>query len=239
MMTQENIGDSKTFSFAGTEQEIHFIINVLKLPLESKILDLYCGYGRHTIELAKHGYHVTGVDATEEFLDIASRKAEEEQVTTIAFQQCDMRKLAYREEFHAVINMFAAFGYFTDEENSNVLGLINSSLLPKGLLLVDLLNREWMVNNNLNRYWRHPSGEYVLSYKVELQNGMAIMKRQLLNQLTGVQKKYEFVLRAYSLPEMTSILDQNGFVVKNTYGGFDGREYGPETPRMIILAQKK
>jgi 2-polyprenyl-3-methyl-5-hydroxy-6-metoxy-1,4-benzoquinol methylase len=236
-MTQELFGDLKSYSLAGTEQEVTFIANVLNLPLKASILDLYCGYGRHAIELAKMGYEVLGVDATQAFLDIARQKAEEEQVH-IAFELADMRELNFTQQFDAVINMFAAYGYFTDEENLKVLELIAQSLRPGGLFLIDLLNRDWMVYNNLNRYWRHPSGEYVLSYKVELQQGMATMKRQLINQVTGEKKQYEFALRAYSLAEMTVNLNLCGFKVRKTYGGFDDRPYGAETPRMIILAQK-
>lgn len=237
-MTQDILGDFKDYSLAGTEQEVRFIANVLNLPLKSCILDLYCGYGRHAIELAKLGFKVTGVDATQDFLDIAIQKAREENVN-ITFEQCDMRKIDYNQQFNAVINMFAAFGYFTDEENAQVLHLVNRSLVSKGVFLIDLLNREWMVRNNLNRYWRHPNGEYVLSYKIELQQGIATMKRQLINQVTGTKTQYEFVLRAYSLAEMTSILTKSGFEIKATYGGFDEQAYGPETQRMIILAQKR
>lgn len=237
MNNQDILGDLKAYSLAGTEQEVQFITSVLNLPSDAKILDLYCGYGRHAIELAKLGYNVTGVDATIAFLDIAKQKALEEKVQ-ITFQHCDMRDLQYKNKFSAVINMFAAFGYFSDEENAEVLKRIHYSLQPNGLFLIDLLNREWMIRNNLTRYWRHPSGEYVLSYKVELQQGVAKMKRELLNQLTGKKTQYEFVLRAYSLSEMTSNLIQSGFMIKCTFGGFDHRPYGIDTPRMIILAQK-
>jgi len=221
-MTQELFGDLKSYSLAGTEQEVRFIANVLNLPLASDMMDLYCGYGRHAIELAKMGYQVVGVDATPAFLEIARQKAAEENVN-IAFQSSDMRKLDYIEQFDAVINMFAAYGYFTDEENLQVLELINKSLRPGGLFLIDLLNRDWMAHNNINRYWRHPSGEYVLSYKVELQQGLATLKRQLMNQVTGEKKQYEFALRAYSLAEMTANLEHCGLKVIKTYSGFDER----------------
>ena len=237
-MIEETLGDFKSYSLASTKQEVSFITNVLNLPAQSTILDLYCGYGRHAIELAKLGYTVAGVDVTQDFLDVATQKAHEEHVK-VTFTQGDMRELNYFQEFDAVINMFAAFGYFTDQENAQVLRLIARSLRPNGLFLIDLLNREWMLCNNLNRYWRHPSGEYVFLYKVELQNGIALMKRQLINQVTGTKTEYEFVLRAYSLPEITSILAQNGLQSKATYGGFDGRKYGADSSRMIILAQKE
>lgn len=235
-MTHE-IGDYKTYSLAGTDQEVRFITNVLNLNPGQSILDLYCGYGRHAIELAKQGFEVTGVDATQDFLDIAAQKAQEANVN-ITFTQKDMRELNYVQNFTAVINMFAAFGYFTDDENANVIKLVVKALQPNGLFLIDLLNRDWMVHNNLNRYWRHPSGEYVLTYKVELEKGIVTMKRQLINQVTGTKTQYQFVLRAYSLPEMIKIFRSSGLSILSTYGGFDGRSYSSETPRMIILAKK-
>lgn len=236
-MTHETVGDYKTYSLAGTDQEVRFITHVLNLSSGESILDLYCGYGRHAIELAKQGFKITGVDATQDFLDIAVQKAQEANVN-ITFTKTDMRELDYSQNFAAVINMFAAFGYFTDDENANIIKLVAKALQPKGLFLIDLLNRDWMVRNNLNRYWRHPSGECVLSYKVELEHGIATMKRQLINQVTGTKTQYEFVLRAYSLPEMANIFRNSGFSIIETYGGFDGRPYSSETPRMIILAKK-
>lgn len=236
-MTEDFFGDGKTYSPAGTDQEVRFIVDVLGLPAGATVLDLYCGYGRHAIELAKQGYRVTGVDATEAFLAIASQKAAEEKAD-LAFRQLDMRDLNYNEDFDAVINMFAAFGYFSDDENAAVLRKVAAALRPGGLFLIDLLNRDWMVRNSLNRYWRHPSGEYVLSYKIELRAGVAMMKRVLLNQVTGAKTQYDFVLRAYSLSELTTLLASCGLTVKAAYGGFDGRPFGADTPRMIILAAK-
>lgn len=234
---QRMFDDIENNALAGTEQELYFITKVLNLPAQASILDLYCGYGRHAIELAKLGFRVTGIDATADFLNIASQKAKKANVN-LSFVQRDMRELDYLEEFNAVINMFAAFGYFSDEENAQVLERVAKALSPGGLFLIDLLNREWMVRNNLNRYWRHPNGEYVLSYKVELQQGVTTMKRQLINQVTGVKTQYEFVLRTYSLTEMNNILHRAGLKLKTTYGGFDGRPYGADAQRMIILAQK-
>lgn len=236
-MIHETLGDYKTYSLAGTDQEVRFITQALNLASGESILDLYCGYGRHAIELAKQGYNVTGIDATQDFLDIAVQKAQKANVR-INFTKKDMRELDYAGNFSAVINMFAAFGYFSDEENANIIKLVAKALKPNGLFLIDLLNRDWMVRNNLNRYWRHPNGECVLSYKVELKNGIATMKRQLINQVTGTKTQYEFVLRAYSLPEMANIFSNSGLTIMETYGGFDGRSYSSETPRMIILAKK-
>lgn len=236
-MNREMYDDNKTYSPVGTQQEITFIVETLPISPKAKILDLYCGYGRHAIELAKNGYSVTGVDGTQAFIDIARQKANEAGIR-ICFEHLDMRELTYENQFDAVINMFAAFGYFSDDENAGVLRRIASALKKGGYLLMDLLNREWMAKSNLNRYWRHPSGEYVLSYKAELQQGIAKMKREVINQVTGEKARYEFDLRTYSLFELQSLLRGSGLDLKATYGNFDQTSYSSESPRLIILAQK-
>ncbi|MBP2650145.1 MAG: glycine/sarcosine N-methyltransferase [Firmicutes bacterium] len=237
-MTREITDDTKISSVAGTEQEVQFIASVLNLKKGADLMDLYCGYGRHATELAKKGYNVTGVDATQAFLDIAQQKATDENID-ITLRLCDMREIDYHSEFDAIINMFAAFGYFSDEENSQVLKRVSDSLKPGGLFLIDMINRGWMIQNNLNRYWRHPDGACVLSYKIELKRGVVTMNRILINQVTGAKTEHEFVLRSYSLEELAAILDKCGLKVIDTYGGFDFRCYGADSPRMIILAKKE
>jgi 2-polyprenyl-3-methyl-5-hydroxy-6-metoxy-1,4-benzoquinol methylase len=236
-MNRELYDDNKTYSPVGTHQEVSFIIETLGLAPKAKILDLYCGYGRHAIELAKSGYVVTGVDGTQAFVDIARQKAAEVGIS-ICFEQKDMRELTDVNQYDAVINMFAAFGYFSDDENASVLKRVANALRKGGYLLMDLLNRELMARSNLNRYWRHPSGEYVLSYKAELHHGTAKMKREVINQNTGEKLRYEFDLRTYSLYEMESLLRSCGMQIKATFGNFDRTPYNPESPRLIVLAQK-
>lgn len=229
--------DHTTVMLSGTDQEVEFILEVLDLPVESAILDLYCGYGRHALELAKRDFQVIGIDDNISFLEIARQKAAEISINA-SFEQRDMRRLCYDQQFDAVINMFAAFGFFSDAENEQVINSIHKALKPGGVLLIDLLNKDWMIKNNLTRYWRHPSGDYVLSYKVELVAGRAVMKRELLNQSTGAKTKFEFGLRVYTLAELTDMLRRQKFLIEAVYGGFDRRPYNSDAPRMIIMARK-
>ncbi|PIP12983.1 MAG: cyclopropane-fatty-acyl-phospholipid synthase, partial [bacterium (Candidatus Stahlbacteria) CG23_combo_of_CG06-09_8_20_14_all_40_9] len=89
-------------------EEVNFIEDVLSLPKNAKILDLCCGLGRHSIELAKRGYKVTGVDVTSQYLKTARAKAKEKGVK-IDFIEGEMRNISFYEEFDAAINMFTSF----------------------------------------------------------------------------------------------------------------------------------
>ena len=74
----ENYGekyDNENFT-QGTTGECDFIEEELKSDKTLKILDVGCGTGRHTIELSKRGYNVTGIDLSESQLARAKEKAE-------------------------------------------------------------------------------------------------------------------------------------------------------------------
>ena len=61
-----------------TKKQVDFIINELDLKGNEKILDLACGFGRHSLEFARRGFCVTGVDITAAYIDFAERRAKDE-----------------------------------------------------------------------------------------------------------------------------------------------------------------
>src|SRR5687768_11398088 len=92
-----------------TAQEVEGIVQRLALPPGSRILDLCCGHGRHTIPLAQHGYQMTGQDLSELFLRQARTDAEAQGVQVRWFHS-DMREIPFENEFDAVINIYVSFG---------------------------------------------------------------------------------------------------------------------------------
>src|SRR3972149_5253640 len=104
-----------------TQIETNFLETSLKLQPGVKIFDLCCGHGRHSVELAKRGYNVTGQDLNSHFLTVAKESADKAGVN-ITWIKDDMRNIAFENEFDAVINMFTAFGYLgSDEEDQKVI----------------------------------------------------------------------------------------------------------------------
>jgi 2-polyprenyl-3-methyl-5-hydroxy-6-metoxy-1,4-benzoquinol methylase len=98
-----------------TKSEIDFAEKVLKLKKKAKILDLGCGHGRHSVELALRGYKVTGQDLNKYFLKLAEDSSKESGVD-VRWIRSDMRKIPFKHEFDAVVNLFTAFGYLENDD---------------------------------------------------------------------------------------------------------------------------
>ena len=101
--------------------EVENIVSLLELAPKAHVLDLCCGPGRHSLELARLGFHVTGVDRTVKYLEVAKKKAREESLV-VEFLQGDMRTFLREEAFDAVLSLYTSFSYFEDpEEDKKVL----------------------------------------------------------------------------------------------------------------------
>ena len=139
----ENYGvkyDKEIFT-QGTIGECNFIEEEISYNKSSRILDIGCGTGRHSIELAKRGYNLTSVDLSDSQLERAKQKASEEKVK-IDFRKADARELNFKNEFDLVIMLCeGAFPLMeTDEMNYRILQNAAAALREKGKLIFTTLN---------------------------------------------------------------------------------------------------
>jgi 2-polyprenyl-3-methyl-5-hydroxy-6-metoxy-1,4-benzoquinol methylase len=139
----ENYGvkyDNENFTM-GTIGECDFIEKEINYNKKIRILDIGCGTGRHSIELAKRGYNVTGVDLSESQLKRAKEKASKQNLG-IVFQKHDARDLPFVNEFDLAI-MLCEGGFplmETDEMNFEILKNASKALRPNGKLIFTTLN---------------------------------------------------------------------------------------------------
>ncbi len=106
-----------------------------------RVLDMACGTGRHSLELARRGHDVVGTDISPDLLAIAEADAEAESLSA-SFVAADLRELDFSEEFDLVLNLNdGAIGYFeTEEENHRTFEVIAAALRPGGGNLLQLPN---------------------------------------------------------------------------------------------------
>ena len=107
-------------------------------PIRS-ILDLGCGTGRHSVELARRGYQVVGVDLSEGMLERARRRAKAEGVSGTTFLLGDVQNVQLNRQFDAVLSMFAVVGYqISDAAVRSTLANVRQHLEPEGVFIFDV-----------------------------------------------------------------------------------------------------
>ena len=120
-------------------EEIEFVEKLFRKEAErevKKILDLACGTGIPTLELARRGYSVVGLDLHEEMLAVARRKAEREGLS-VEFIQGNALEIDFREEFDAVTMFFSSIMYFDDSAIQKLFNSVKRALKPGGVFIAD------------------------------------------------------------------------------------------------------
>lgn len=233
-----------------TSQEVDFIVNKIPLSQKDKILDLACGHGRHSIELAKRGFDVVGLDYSTPFIEKAKKDSAKAKAN-VKFIQGDMRSLPFNQEFGVVLMLFTAFGYFNDKQNKQVLNQINKVLKQNGRFLLDVISGE-AVKSRFSKEGQKEKSSQILKMKKMVEMGGVMVdetewydpEQQLIHnhrewQNKDQKSKYDYFLRVYTVGQYKQMLEHAGFEFKSIWGDFLGNPPSDDNHRTIILAQKK
>jgi SAM-dependent methyltransferase len=145
-----------------TLHEVDFLLEELQVPPGARILDVGCGTGRHSIELARRGYRVTGLDLSAEMLARARAKAQAAGVH-VDWVRGDATKFSIDAPFDAAICLCeGAFGLLGSSDDAvehplAILSNISRSLKPDGMALFTVLNGLWMVRMHKQQDVEHGS----------------------------------------------------------------------------------
>lgn len=224
-----------------TERESAFIVESLGVKKGARIFDLACGFGRHSINLAKRGYEVAGLDLSMAMLQRALSEAQRQSLS-IKFIHGDMRELNFNEIFDACFLWQTSFGYFDDRTNFKVLQGIHRSLKPGGRLLIDVVNRDYVIAEMPSRTWWEGM-ECVLLEEVEFDYETSILhtKRSFIYEDGSPPQEFNGYIRLYSLHELNQILSVAGFDLLEVSGELchRGSFLGTNSHRMILLVEKR
>lgn len=213
------------------------IISLLKIDPGVSVLDLCCGPGRHSLELARNGFSIIGVDRTQTYLETARKQAEIEGLK-VEFIQEDMRSFCKPNAFDVVINLFTSFGYFEDiKDDKQVITNVYRSLKNKGVFLIDIMGKEVLARVFCERNWHEVDNNIVLEERKICKNWSWIDNRWILIK-DGKKEEYKISHRIYSAVELIALLNECGFNLIDVYGDLTGEPYDHTAKRLILVAHK-
>ena len=222
-----------------TEREVAGVLDLLQPTPGAAILDLACGQGRIAVPLAQRGYRVTGLDLSEQLLDVA-REAADAAGVAVEWHRADMRDIPaqWAGRFDYIINIFTAFGYFEAEaENQRVLAGVARALKPGGRFLIESINRDGVMGGFRERGWREADGLLVCTeVSFDPISGMASTVDQWDED--GERQSLHHSVRLYTPTELAAMLRAAGLEPVATDGGLTDKELTHESRRVAIVAEK-
>lgn len=233
------------------EQAADLIERVAQPAPGAQLLDVGCGRGRHARAFARRGYHVTGLDLSEQAIEAARHRAAADNLT-IAFRQQDMRRPMGTDDFDGAVNLFSSFGYFeSDEEHQRVVSHIARALRPGGFFVQDFMNapqvraslvpqntrsenglqieeRRWIENGRINKE---------ITLHSEEERGPASGESPDGERPASPPRTFRESVRLLELDDFRRFYNEAGLTLQNTFGTYDGTPYQQDSPRLILFAR--
>lgn len=228
----------------GTMGECDFLEEEINHIKGAKLLDIGCGTGRHSIEMAKRGYAVTGVDLSGSMVNCANEKAKKQNLE-IDFKIADARKLCFEFEFDLAIMLCeGAFPLMeTDEMNYQILENATRSLNQNGKLIFTTLNGLFPLFHSAKKFVNSGSSEGKSnknSFDLMTFRDHSIYETE---DDDGNKMKLHCNERYYVPSEITWLLKSLGFKIIDIYGAKLGAfsrndKLSAEDFEMLVVAEK-
>jgi ubiquinone/menaquinone biosynthesis C-methylase UbiE len=201
------------------------------------VLDVPCGFGRHTLALARAGFRVVGVDRAQPLLDEARRRAGGARWPKLT--RADYRELPFAEgSFDAALNLFTSLGYLGDDEDVRVLAAIRRVLRPGAKLVIETMHRDRLIEVWSENDWRlMGEGRLLLEQRTfDPLTGVAQSTQTLIDG-GGARETRTFSVRVYTATDLLRMLERAGYSDARAYGSLGGEAFTTST-RLVMVATK-
>lgn len=216
------------------------------VPPGSRLLDVGCGPGQYSLELARRGYQVTGMDASPDFIQLASCQAATESLP-VTFLEGDLLSLPNTATYDGILCRGVLNDLCEDAQRNQVLPTLAHAIRSGGLLLFDV--RDWPMT--LARKRQHPRFEKTVqtergwltfrsdTHLDEAQHRLLIAEAHILEQPHGpLQETYQFVMRCWTDEEVATQLARAGCTRLACWGDYDATMPVGATDRLVYLVRR-
>lgn len=212
------------------ENFLNLLTDFLNLEENSKIIDLACGKGRHSVYLNKLGYKVLGLDLSEQSINYDKQFENE----SLKFRVHDMRDEIESGPVDAVFNLFTSFGYFeTEEEDKSVFRSVAGVLKNEGYFVLDFLNADY-VKNIIVPQSSVEKENIVFNIKKHIEDDFIIKEIDFEDQ--GKQFHFFERVKLTSAEKILKFADEFGFELIKRWGDYQLSDFEENcSPRCINL----
>jgi SAM-dependent methyltransferase len=221
-----------------TEAEAEFIIDEAGLQADYSVADIFCGYGRHTLSLARKGVRVTAIDNSPEYIKEIQSISKEENLP-VQPNSTDIISASLGEGHQAVICMGNSFSFFNRQDTEQLLKSIGKALAHQGKLIIN----SWMIAEIAIRHFKekewYEAGPFkcILDYTF-LFNPDRIESEQTIIAPDGSIERIEGIDYIYSLDDLKVMLQAAGLKITGLFSTPRKRKFVLGDPRIYIVAEK-
>lgn len=229
-----------------TKNEIDLFTSLLQVSKESNILDLACGQGRHSLELARQGYsNVFGLDRSH-YLIRKAKSIMQAEGLKVNFKEGDARKLPFSTDmFDVVMILGNSFGYFeSTEDDVKILKEVYRILKPGGIFLIDVADGAYLKNNYLPRSWEWIDKKHFVCRERSLaKDDERLISREVISHVEkGVLVDQFYAERLYTRDILENIFTEVGYKKIAFHGSIEtnsirNQDLGMMERRILVTAQ--
>ena len=224
-----------------TEKEVDIISRLLDVTPNSLLLDIACGYGRHSLMFAdKYKLKVSGIDISQGLIKSAKRFANQKGVD-IDYKVQHARDIGWHDTFDCAVILYNSFSLFSPEDVPIILNRINNALKKGGKIFIDLDNKPCYCDyGTLKKDWE------VFQDRIKFQElyfyedtSIEVNRDIYVLQDSNVIEDFVIFKKIYSRKEICDLLESNGFKISDIYGGWDLSKLDENSEKIIIIGIKK
>jgi SAM-dependent methyltransferase len=220
-----------------TTADVDFVVHVAALSPGARILDVPCGSGRHSLELARRGCRVIGLDVSAEAIAHA-RDTAAAQHLDLDLQVGDMGALPTAMEVDAALCLGNSFGYLEHAGTQRFLAGLHAVIAPRGTLVLDYGAVAESVLSHMSDVAPMEAGGIVAVAVNEYDAAHGRLLTSFTFRRGSQEQRGTAVQYVYTAAEVARLVAAAGFVDVELYGDVDGTRFALDSPRLLLVARR-
>jgi|ERR1044072_2135079 ubiquinone/menaquinone biosynthesis C-methylase UbiE len=221
-----------------TVDEADFLAKVLQTKPNARLLDVPCGNGRVSLELAKRGHRVTGFDISEEFIEEARAAATNAEGLQPEFILGDMRELDFTAAFDGAFCFGNSFGFMKYGDMGKFLTGVARALKPGARFIVETAMAAESLLPDFEEQTSHEVGDISLTIKERYIAEESCVDSEYIFERNGTSETRKAKHWIYTVAEIKRMLTRAGFEVLEIFGSLKFEPYKLGSNDLIVIVQK-